>query len=67
MQAPEGRDCDLRHKSGEEGTSASNADIDRIFGQAEPSLGPDERDVNDSRGMHESDQWLRDNVPPHHG
>ncbi|SKT90611.1 Uncharacterised protein [Mycobacteroides abscessus subsp. abscessus] len=32
-----------------------------------PSLGPDERDMNDSRGAREGDQWLRDNVPPHHG
>ncbi|WP_096499519.1 hypothetical protein [Mycobacteroides stephanolepidis] len=67
MPTPEGPDCDLRHKNGEGGTSVSNADIDRIFGQAMPSLGPDERDVNDSRGVHESDRWLRDNVPPHHG
>ncbi|AWG52199.1 hypothetical protein [Mycobacteroides abscessus] len=61
------RDCDLRHKNGEGGTTASNADIDRIFGQTMPSLGPDERDMNDSRGAREGDQWLRDNVPPHHG
>ncbi|OHU64195.1 hypothetical protein [Mycobacteroides chelonae] len=67
MPTSEGPDCDLRHKSGEGGTTVSNADIDRIFGQAMPSLGPDERDVNDSRGLHESDRWLRDNVPPHHG
>ncbi|MEN4423184.1 hypothetical protein [Mycobacteroides chelonae] len=67
MTTPEDPDCDLRHKSGEGGTTVSNADIDRIFGQAMPSLGPDERDVNDSRGLHESDRWLRDNVPPHHG
>ncbi|MGV0583058.1 hypothetical protein ABQE45_04835 [Mycobacteroides chelonae] len=67
MTTREGPDCDLRHKSGEGGTTVSNADIDRIFGQAMPSLGPDERDVNDSRGLHETDRWLRDNVPPHHG
>ncbi|WP_083337908.1 hypothetical protein [Mycobacteroides franklinii] len=67
MSSPDAPDCDLRHKSGGEGTSASNADIDRIFGQTMPSLGPDERDVNDSRGTHEGDRWLRDNVPPHHG
>ncbi|QQG86733.1 hypothetical protein [Mycobacteroides chelonae] len=67
MPTSEGPDCDLRHKSGEGGTTVSNADIDRIFGQAMPCLGPDERDVNDSRGLHESDRWLRDNVPPHHG
>ncbi|MGH3723322.1 MAG: hypothetical protein ACRDUS_04225 [Mycobacterium sp.] len=67
MPTPEGRDCDLRHKSGEGGTSASNADIERIFGQTMPSLGPDERDVNDSTGSRDGDRWLRDNVPPHHG
>ncbi|WP_078343512.1 hypothetical protein [Mycobacteroides immunogenum] len=67
MSTPGSRKCDLRHKNGGEGTSTSNADIDRIFGQTVPSLGPDERDVNDSRGANEDDRWLRDNVPPHHG
>ncbi|MEU9808897.1 hypothetical protein [Mycobacterium sp. NPDC050853] len=66
MPSPEGRRCDLHHESGEGGTSASNVDIEQIFGQTMPSLGPDERDMNDSHGTHEGDRWLRDNVPPHH-
>ncbi|MBB4856566.1 hypothetical protein HNP40_003987 [Mycobacteroides chelonae] len=45
----------------------SNTRLDSIFGQIMPSLGPDERDMNDLRGISEGDRWLRDNVPPHHG
>ena len=31
-----------------------------------PQTSADERDPDASREAHEREQWLRDNVPPHH-
>lgn len=55
------------HRAGRGGRShSSNADIEQIFGEVMPSLGPDERDRSDSAAQRDNDRWLRDNVPPHH-
>jgi hypothetical protein len=36
--------------------------IDQVFGTELPQESTDERDRDDDR-----EQWLRENVPPHHG
>jgi hypothetical protein len=36
--------------------------IDQVFGTELPQESTDERDHDDDR-----EQWLRENVPPHHG
>ncbi len=46
----------------------SQAAVNKIFGDALPDVSVGERDYlpsPDDDG--DSDQWLRDNVPPHHG
>jgi hypothetical protein len=39
----------------------------RIFGDVLPETTRDDRDEPGERGGGTSDQWLRDQVPPHHG
>jgi hypothetical protein len=41
--------------------------VNKIFGTELPQESSDERDPNAGREGPERDQWLRDNVPPHHG
>jgi hypothetical protein len=38
-----------------------------VFGDVLPDTTSDERDSDDSSGRRSSDEWLRDQVPPHHG
>ena len=38
-----------------------------VFGDAMPETTKDERDPDGSREGRDQDQWLRDQVPPHHG
>ncbi|MBS42977.1 MAG: hypothetical protein CMH83_07455 [Nocardioides sp.] len=38
-----------------------------VFGDAMPDTTSDERGQGDERGGRSSDQWLLDQVPPHHG
>lgn len=39
--------------------------LDEIFGDVLPATTADERDPSDDSGY--SEQWYRDNRPPHHG
>jgi hypothetical protein len=43
--------------------------LDAVFGEVLPDTTSDERDNRDSRAEAETsgDQWLRAQVPPHHG
>ena len=38
-----------------------------VFGDSMPDTTRDERDPDGSREGRDQDQWLRDQVPPHHG
>ena len=38
-----------------------------MAGLQERQESSDERDPDDAREAAERDEWLRDNVPPHHG
>ncbi|HEY1841633.1 MAG TPA: hypothetical protein VGG53_15720 [Mycobacterium sp.] len=40
--------------------------IHRVFGTELPQESADERDPHASRDAEDREQWLRDNVPPHH-
>jgi len=40
--------------------------VNKIFGTELPQESSDERDPNAGREDLERDEWLRDNVPPHH-
>lgn len=41
--------------------------VNKIFGDSLPETTKDEWDDNPSAGDAERDDWLRENVPPHHG
>jgi hypothetical protein len=41
--------------------------VNKIFGDSLPETTKDERDDHPSDRDAERDDWLRDNVPPHHG
>lgn len=40
--------------------------VNSIFGDSLPDVTRDERDEGASADVAERDEWLRDNVPPHH-
>ncbi|MCI4674710.1 hypothetical protein [Candidatus Mycolicibacterium alkanivorans] len=40
--------------------------VNKIFGTELPQESSDERDPNAGHEDSERDEWLRDNVPPHH-
>ncbi len=40
--------------------------VNKIFGIEIPQESSDERDPDGARDEGDRDQWLRDNVPPHH-
>jgi hypothetical protein len=40
--------------------------VNKIFGTELPQESSDERDHDNDRDVADRDQWLRDNVPPHH-
>jgi len=39
----------------------------RIFGDALPDSTSDDRDHEDPRSARDGDEWLKRQVPPHHG
>jgi hypothetical protein len=41
--------------------------VNNIFGDSLPDTTTDERDERSPDGDAERDEWLRENVPPHHG
>ena len=41
--------------------------VNEIFGDSLPETTKDERDHSPSDGEADRDDWLRENVPPHHG
>ena len=41
--------------------------VNKVFGDALPAASSDERDERELEEAAGRDQWLRDNVPPHHG
>ena len=47
-------------------SAAERARLDRIFGDVLPETTSDER-ARGKTGREDSDAWLRQNVPPHHG
>jgi hypothetical protein len=40
--------------------------VNKIFGDELPQKSSDERDADSSIRDTEHDDWLRDNIPPHH-
>jgi len=40
--------------------------VNRVFGNAFPEVSSDEREPISPDDDADRDQWLRDNVPPHH-
>ena len=40
--------------------------VNKVFGDSLPELPADERDIFSPDDVAEHDQWLQDNVPPHH-
>ncbi|KAA0024315.1 hypothetical protein FOY51_04040 [Antrihabitans cavernicola] len=43
------------------------ARLDRVFGNVLPETTGDERAADDGIGQDASDDWIRQQVPPHHG
>jgi hypothetical protein len=41
--------------------------VHRVFGAELPQASTDERDPDAGRDSDDREQWLRENVPPHHG
>ncbi|WP_170219903.1 hypothetical protein [Mycolicibacterium hodleri] len=41
--------------------------VNAIFGDSLPETTKDERDYSPFGGEADRDEWLRENVPPHHG
>jgi hypothetical protein len=41
--------------------------VNELFGDSLPSTTRDERPEDSSEGDADRDEWLRENVPPHHG
>ncbi|MGO8965908.1 hypothetical protein [Mycobacterium sp.] len=41
--------------------------VHRVFGTELPQESTDERDRDAGRDVDGREQWLRENVPPHHG
>lgn len=41
--------------------------LDDVFGEVLPETTSDERDPGDEDGPDRSEEWLRRQVPPHHG
>jgi len=61
--------CDLSHSLGYVMKPDRRRDpgaVNKIFGSELPSEPPDESDREAARAAGDHDQWLRDNVPPHH-
>jgi hypothetical protein len=52
-------------QAGEPGTAARRRLRDRVFGDVLPETTEDERGPGAHGGG--NDEWLRSNVPPHHG
>ena len=48
------------------GRRADKADVDDVFGNELPQESSDEREPDSARNARDRDDWLRDNVPPHH-
>jgi hypothetical protein len=48
------------------GGRPDKAAVNRIFGAELPQESADERDIDPDAESGQRDQWLRDNVPPHH-
>ena len=46
-------------------TSSRDA-VNKIFGEELPQTSADERDIDSPVAYSEHDNWLRDNIPPHH-
>ena len=40
--------------------------VNKIIGDALPQASTDERENNSAAAEAEHDDWLRDNIPPHH-
>ena len=40
--------------------------VNKIFGEALPQASTDERETDSRAAEAEHDDWLRDNIPPHH-
>jgi hypothetical protein len=49
-----------------EAEAARRRRLDEVFGDVLPETTSDERDDRDAGGD-DSDRWLREQVPPHHG
>ena len=64
-----GRSCDLRHNWGVVVMAERRRDsgaVNKIFGSELPTESTDEADREAGRSVDDRDDWLRDNVPPHH-
>ncbi len=46
---------------------ANGRAVNKIFGDSLPETTKDEWDDSPSDGEADRDDWLRENVPPHHG
>lgn len=50
-----------------ENSQSRRLTVNKIFGEYLPETTTDEWDDEPTDGGRERDDWLRDNVPPHHG
>jgi len=48
-------------------SNPKRSSVNPIFGDELPMASSDERDEGSSQEDAERDEWLRENVPPHHG
>ena len=48
------------------GRRPDKAAVNRIFGVELPQASTDERDLQPAASERDRDDWLRENVPPHH-
>ncbi|MBJ7337868.1 hypothetical protein [Mycolicibacterium sp.] len=48
-------------------SQANDHSVNKIFGDALPEITKDEWDDSPSDREADRDDWLRENVPPHHG
>ena len=61
MTDPQGSDTQSRRDS------ERRRRLAEVFGDSMPDTTRDERDPDGSREGLDQDQWLKDQVPPHHG
>jgi hypothetical protein len=67
MTAPDERIDDGKDDAATADTEARRRRLAEVFGDVLPDTTSDERDPASAEGGSTSDDWYREQVPPHHG